>query len=138
MLVEQIDMVGLEALERGLGHQSDVFRTAVHAPLNLPARKAEFRRYDHLVTKRCQGFAYQFFIDERAVGLGGIEKGDTPLEGRSDQPDGYLLVRGRPITIAQSHTAIAERRHFETVATEFAFLHWYILSSVVNSDIACT
>ena len=40
--------------------------------------------------------AHQLLVRERAVDLGGVEEGDAALDGRADQRDHLLLVRGGP------------------------------------------
>ena len=70
MLVEQIDGVDLEALERALDDVCDVLRPA-----------AELGCDHDLVAHRRQGFAHEFFVRIRPVRLGRVEEGDAALEG---------------------------------------------------------
>jgi hypothetical protein len=76
VLVEELDPVGLQAPERCFGDLSDVFRAAVEAPTLSRLRidvEPEPGRDDHLVTTGGERFADEFFVDERAVDLGGVE-----------------------------------------------------------------
>src|SRR5690349_11126546 len=55
VLVEQINGIQLESLERGIGNFSDMLRTTIHASLRTQF-ESEFGGNDHLVTKRREGF----------------------------------------------------------------------------------
>ena len=81
------DDVLFEALERSFGDLLDVLRPAIEAPLGSPRRKleAELGCDHHLVTKGRKGFAHEFFVGERAIGLGCIKKGDATVHGRPNQ-----------------------------------------------------
>ncbi len=85
VLIEQIDHIGLQALERGFGDRLDLFRPAVQS---LPARasiwieiEAELGDYDHLVTYRRKRLAQQLLVGEWAIDLSGIEKCDATFHG---------------------------------------------------------
>jgi len=73
MLVEQVDAVGLEALERGLGNLPDVIRSAVQTPPFTGLRidvKAELGCDNDTIAYRGQRFADEsFYRDSRNVGL---------------------------------------------------------------------
>jgi hypothetical protein len=49
-----------------------------------------------------KSFAHEFLVRERAIDFGGIEEGDTTLDGRPNQFDRLLCVCRRPVSIAQS------------------------------------
>src|SRR5437667_1726986 len=73
VLVEQIDGINLEALERSLGDPLDLFWPAVEAcqtslrlGIDFPS---ELGGDHHLPTERFERFAHQFFVDVRAVGF---------------------------------------------------------------------
>lgn len=89
VLVQKIDGVGLQPFQHRLNDFPNVVRAAAVKPAaSLPGFwidvEAEFRRDHHLIPKRRDRFAYQFFIRERAIGLGGIEECYAPLEGCSN------------------------------------------------------
>jgi hypothetical protein len=75
VLVEQVDPVGLQALERRVGHVPDVFRPAVQAAA-LPGAgvnvEPELGCYHDLIAYRGEGLAGEFL---------GVEERD-PLVGR--------------------------------------------------------
>jgi hypothetical protein len=125
MLVEEIDGVHLEALERRVGHRPDVLRTTIDAPGPLRGRRieieAELGGDDHLAFERGQSLADQLLIRERAVDFGRVEEVDAKFHGTMDEFDHLLLVRRRTIAGAHGHAAEADGRDFEIA--EFARLH---------------
>jgi len=68
VLVEQVYPVGLQALERRVGHVPDVFRPAAESAA-LPGAgvevEPELGRYHDLVADRGEGLADEFFVSER-------------------------------------------------------------------------
>jgi hypothetical protein len=97
VLVEQVDAIGPQALQRGVGHFSDVLRSTVQDLLLavVAEGEAEFRGDDDLLPERLQGFADQLFVGERTIDFSRVEKGDAALDSRADQRDAGLLVDGR-------------------------------------------
>src|SRR5712691_5337569 len=87
MLIEEIDVVGLQSLERGFGHLLDVLGPAIRAPLLSVRTKfeTEFGSYHHLTAKGSERFANKFFVRKWAVGFGAIEECDTAFDGSSNQ-----------------------------------------------------
>jgi hypothetical protein len=85
VLIEQIDRVDLEPLERGLRDLLDVLRPAVQArPLRAPfgiELEPELGGDDDPATVRKEGFAHELFVGERAVDLGGVEERDATFDG---------------------------------------------------------
>jgi hypothetical protein len=90
VLVEQVDPVGLQALERRVGYVPDVLRAAVE-PVALAGDRVdvegELGRYDDLVTDRGEGLADEFLVGERPVGFSGVEERDAPIDSGADQGD---------------------------------------------------
>src|ERR1700720_318682 len=106
MLIEEIDVVGLQSLERGFGHVLDVVGPAIGPALLVTLElEPKLGRNHHLITHGCERFAQKFFVFERAVSFGGIEECNTAFYGRSDQRDRLLLIGGWTVTIAKAHTA---------------------------------
>ena len=96
VLVEEIDAVGLEPLQRGFGHLADVLRPAVEAGLLAVLElEAELRRDDDLIANRPERFADELFVRERAVGFGRVEERDARVDGRADERDAVLATRRR-------------------------------------------
>ena len=88
VLVEEIDAIGAKALEHALDDQLDVLRAAVEPRAALAGLQidvpAELGRDHDLVAERRHAFAEDPFHLVRAVGLGRVEEGDAPVEGRAD------------------------------------------------------
>src|SRR6201995_5974459 len=81
MLVEQVDGIGAQPLERTLHDLSDVLGATVGAgPLVSILRirlKPELRRNDDVFSKWCQSLADKLFVRVGAIHLGSVEDGDT-------------------------------------------------------------
>ena len=89
MLIEEVDEIGLESFERGLGDFADVLGSAIdssQSPLGFGIDFESELGGDHdLITKGSEGLADQFFVRERAVSFGRIEECDTAFEGSADE-----------------------------------------------------
>ena len=75
VLIEQVDMVGPQALQRSLDHLADMLGPAIepdHLAL-LVDLEAELRADQNLVANRLQRLANQLLVDERTVALCGVE-----------------------------------------------------------------
>ena len=87
VLVEKVDDVGSEPLERGLGHLLDMFGATVQYRCTLCSPgidlgvKAELGGDHHLPTEGRERLSDQFFVCERSIHFGGIEKCDTAFNG---------------------------------------------------------
>jgi hypothetical protein len=123
VLIEEVDAVGPEPLERRVGDLPDTLRPAVHARSGLPILEAELGRNHDLVADGSQCLAHHFLVREGTIGFGGVEERHTALERVADQRDRTLLFQGGAIAEAQSHAAEPESRHFQVVATQLALLH---------------
>src|SRR6266571_6673259 len=127
VLVEEVDALGLEALQHPLGGFLDVLRTAVQPGMALPRLRvdvpAELRGDHHLLPERGQGFADELLVAERPVGFGGVEEGDATLDGGPDDGDSLAPVGRRSIAIVQSHAAVPDLRDLESAAPQRALLH---------------
>src|SRR5438874_16207 len=79
---------------------------------------------DHyFFTERSERFACEFFDRERTVHFSGIEKRHTLFKCRSNQRNHLLLVLGRTVAKAHSHTAESDRRNLQITFSESALLH---------------
>jgi hypothetical protein len=125
VLVQKVDAVGLETLQHPVGRDLYVLGTAVQAGMAIPRLgvdvRAELRGDRHLLAERCERLADEFFVRERAVCLGGVEKGDAALDGHADDGDPFGPVGRRSIAIVQSHAAESESRYFEAVRPSLRF-----------------
>src|SRR6266567_8343888 len=110
MLIEKVDHVGSEALQRSIGYLLDVFGPAVQAGTFsvFIDFEAKLGRYDDLVAERLESFADKFFIRVGAIDLSRIEECYAAFDGRPDESDSYLLFSGRAKTETQPHASEAK------------------------------
>ena len=97
VLIEQIDDIGVETLERGVGDLLDMLRPAVQASAALAVWfdiEAELGGNHHSFTERSECFAHEFFVDKRAVDLGGIEECDAEFDCRIKEIISCLSLAG--------------------------------------------
>src|SRR5207248_6938801 len=83
----------------------------------------EFGGDHHAPTIGSKRFAHQFFIGERAVDLGGVEKSNAAFDGRPEKSDHLLLVGKRAFIMAHSHATEPDGRHFQVIVSKCALLH---------------
>jgi hypothetical protein len=108
VLVEKVDGVDPQALERVLSDLADAFGAAVEATRSAGTEVvAELRGDDDVLPERLQRLANEFLVGERAIDLGGVEEGDTTLYRRADQRDHFRPVPGRATVIVHAHAAQA-------------------------------
>lgn len=123
VLVEQVDMVGAQALETGFGHGADVLGAAVQAGIGARIPEAELGGDHQLVAVRRQGLAEQVFIGVRAVHFGGVEEGHAAFNGRVQQGDALAALDRLAIGMGQAHATQAQGGNLQAAAAEFTCLH---------------
>lgn len=123
MLIEQVDAVGLQPLQRGLGHRLDIGGPAVEPGLDLAVPEAELGGDHHLVAERRERLTRQLLVDEGAISLGGVEQGHAAFERGPDHRNRLRRLGRGAVAIAQSHAAEAEGRDLKTALAQFARLH---------------
>ena len=107
VLVEEVDPIGLEPLQRRLRHLTNVRRPAVQPSLLAVVElEAELGGDHDLVAHWTKRLADQLFVRERSVGFGRVEERDAALEGRAD--DGNALGMARRLTVAEADPHAAE------------------------------
>src|SRR6059058_2239969 len=114
MLIEQIDNIGPESLERGFSNFFDVLWPAIEADL-LAFRtkfKSELGGDHHSFTHRSQSFADELFVGERAVNFSGIEECDAAFNCRPKKRDHLLLICRWAVAKTHSHTPEPDSRDF--------------------------
>lgn len=104
MLVVEIDVVGLQALERLFDNLFDVLRAAVQADGAVNG-KTEFTRNRHLVAKRLKRFAHQFFVGIGAVHLRRVEKSDAVFKRRAKRLNALSNIGGWTVVGADAHAS---------------------------------
>ena len=127
VLIEQIDDIGLEALERSFGDFLDVFGTTVQAGLLAgfgSSSKPNLVAITTLSRKGAERFAHQFFVGERTVDFGGVEEGDAAFDGRPDGAIISCLSAAGPWPKLIPMQPKPEGRNFQIAFSKFAFLHF--------------
>src|SRR5215467_8089500 len=92
-------------------------------------REAELRRDYHLVSDGNEGFAKQFFIAKRTIDFRRIEERHAAFDRGANKRATCLLVNGRPVPVAQSHTAEPDCRHFQIASSQFPLLRIHLFST---------
>jgi len=124
VLVEQVDPVGAEPAQGGVGDLLDVLRAAgqtVLAAVGVDV-EAELRSDDDLVADPGEGLAEEFLVDEGTVELGRVEEGDAAFDRGADDADHLVTISGLG-AVAHSHAAQADDRDLQTAGTQDSFLH---------------
>ena len=131
VLVQKVDGLDPEPPERALDALSNVLGTAVEstlAPIALDLEPELGRDY-HLISKRGQRIAHQFLVRERAVDRCGVEERHAAFDGGANHCNPMLPVSRLPVAEAESHGAVADRRHVQIAMAQFAFLHRHVCQS---------
>ena len=129
MLIEQIDGLDPESLERGLGDPLDLLWTTVQAnprtrPLVGIVFEPELGGDRHLTAERLKRLAHKVFVGERSVHFGRIEEGDATVNRGVQERDHLLPGTDRAVAEAHSHAAEPESRNFQVAVSKFAQLHF--------------
>jgi hypothetical protein len=77
----------------------------------------------HLVTEGGKGFADEFFVGERTLGLGGIVQGDASVHGGPNEGDHFLPVSGWAVVGAHAQAAEPDSGNLQVAVSKFALLH---------------
>jgi hypothetical protein len=123
VLVEQVDAVGAQPLQRGLGDGTDALRPAIHAVRRDAVPEAELGGDDDLITDGCERFANQLLVGERALGFSRVEEGHPVLERIADQFHRRLPARPGAVAEIQSQAAEADGGGFKPAGSQCAFFH---------------
>ena len=104
MLIEQIDGLHLESLERTFDGFLDMFRLTIQAcrsrtRISSTQVEPEFGRDHQLLPERSEGFAHEFFIGEWAVNLSSIKEGYAAFDGSGRRSVISCLSLGGRITL---------------------------------------
>ena len=127
VLVEEIDAVGLQSLERCFGDVTNMRGAAVHARHGLAILEAEFGGDNDLVPERGEGFTDDLFVRKGAIRLSCVKKRYASIKGRSDEIHGMLPRLRGTVSKVQSHAPEAESGDFQTTVTERAQMHGHLL-----------
>ena len=119
VLVEDVDVVGVQVPQAVLGDLTDVLRaTVVAAVWGRSAHVESELGADHdLVAERLDGLADQLLAGAgpHAVELGGIEERHARLVGAADRGDRVGLAARVPVGHGHAHRSEPDRRDLETL-----------------------
>ena len=97
VLVQQVDLLDAEPLQRSFRGSSDALRLAVRAGhLAVDDVESELGGDHHPIAERPQRLADDFFIGVRTVDFRGVEEGDAAFDRLADQRDAVLVAQGVP------------------------------------------
>ena len=98
MLIEKIDHIGFQALQRRFGNLPDVCGLAIQSIHFSFGRniETELGRDDHLVPKKRERFADQLFVRIGAIHFSGIEECHTLIDGGADERNALLSSTAGP------------------------------------------
>src|SRR5258707_1842291 len=111
VLIKQVNVIGLESLERAFYGLTDILRTSRCFGADLLAvleTKTKFGGDDHLVAPALERPAEQLLVGQGTIALGRIEEGASDLDCTVQCRDRFLLIR-RTIGLAHRHTPEADR-----------------------------
>jgi hypothetical protein len=126
MLVQQIDDLNTQSLQRSLGSLADGVRMAAQAGVRLGRWidcKAELGRNSDLVAHVAQSLADNLLVGKGTIDFGGIEEGDAQIDCRSDQRDALFIGERVAVSRVQPHAAETYFRDCETVGSQLPRLH---------------
>ena len=123
VLVEKVDDVGAQALERLVTNLPDALGPAVEPVGRDAVLEAELGGDDHLVSHRFECLAHDLLVEAWTVSLSRIEEGHPALDGGADERDGLMPVGGGPVAEAQAHATETEGGDFEATSAKHSFLH---------------
>ena len=128
VLVEEVDVVGAEPLERPFDRAADVVGGAVErtdrrhvAGRRVVHPAGELGRDHVLVAPALDRAADQLLVGQRAVQLRGVEEVDPELQRPLDRRDRLVLV-GRAVEGRHAHASEPEGGYLER--SELAGFHW--------------
>jgi hypothetical protein len=123
VLVEDVNAVGVQALQRCFSDLLDMLGAAVHT---LPSRtairvevEAELGGDHDLFANWGERLAKQPLIGERPIHFGRVKESDATIHGGVEERDHLLLVLRRSIGKGKTHTHAAktERGNFEVAVS---------------------
>ena len=103
MLVQEIDAVRPEALERSVDHRLDVLGPAVQTTSASVEVEAELRRDPDAVANRRERFADESFARVRSVDFSGVEKRDASFMRFTENLDALVSVCRGSVVGADAH-----------------------------------
>jgi hypothetical protein len=134
MLIKQVNCIDLQAVQGSLRNFPDSLGAAIEPLRGNAIHEAELCRNYWLVLDRCERFAKQFFIRERAVRFGSIEECHACVVRSSDQLDRRCFFGRRPIAEAEPHATESESRNLKPALAQLSLLHTPKLAVLIKAS----
>lgn len=125
MLVEQIDIIGLQSAQGALDRLADRGRAAVGLGAELAAivePEAELGGELHLIPPVAEGAAEKLLIGEGTIAFRAVEEVAAQLDGAMKSGDRLRLVR-RPVRLAHAHAAEANGANPQALGAQLPLAH---------------
>lgn len=127
VLIQQVDVVRPQPLERLVHDLLDLLRPAIQAFAQFAVLdvEPELGADQDVLPHGGQGLADQLFVGVRAVNLGRVEERHSQFHRPAKQPDHGLLVRNEAAVVVHPHAAESQARYFQAVlpGSERAAVH---------------
>jgi hypothetical protein len=122
VLIEKIDMIGLQPVQRPFDGNRNMLGAAVaFAAHLLPIleTKTELGRDHDLGTPALECAPEELLVRVGAIHLGRVEEVASQVDGAMQCGNRFLFVR-RTVGLTHAHAAEADHRDFETLTAQFA------------------
>jgi hypothetical protein len=131
VLVQQIDVAGLQPAQRTFDCLGNVFGSAVSFGTNLFAvldAKTELAGEHHLVAVPAQCPPEQFLVAQGSIDLGGVEKCAAKFQGAVQRRERFRLVR-RTVGLTHAHAPEADRGYPQALIAQGTLTHSHAVFS---------
>jgi hypothetical protein len=123
VLVEQIDLVDAQTLERSVADFFYVRRAAVKQAGALRDVKTELGCDHDLIACILQRLSNDLLVGKGSVDFGGIKKVLPALDALANERHGFAMGKTVAIAEIQAHAAEADGRDMNAAAAKFTLLH---------------
>ncbi len=126
VLVEQVDPIGPEPLQRGFDDLPDMLRAAVEAgdpALGIDPEAELGRQHDPVPPVAGQAAAQQLLVGIGPVDLGGVDQRDPPVHRLEQRGLAFRSVRAPAVGEGHAHAPETQGRDFEALMAESSLLH---------------
>ena len=126
VLVVEIDILGLQAFQRGFKRVPESFPAEFSLRNFLAGQENghELCRQDHVIPNGLQRLAHQLFIGIGRIHFGCVEQGAAVFViGFAHKPDGFPFGGHSAVAVAEAHAAHADGRYFQAAFSQPSFFH---------------
>src|SRR5882724_3551072 len=127
VLIQQVDMVGPEALQHALGGSLDMLGPAVERTEPLAGHEidvvAKLGRYHDTLAQWLQRLADEGLVLERPISFRCVKEGHAALHGGADKFDHRRMVWRLSVATGHGHAPETDFGDFEALAAKLSRLH---------------